>query len=69
MVRISKCKNEHNCPRAETCYRVHAEIEEPNYMKFYNLCKESNNYQWYWGMNQEIIPKEEGENNKENTNG
>jgi len=58
---LSMCKNiNNNCPKANSCHRFLAEkSEEQIFMKFHNICKESNNYKWYWEEKQEITVKVE----------
>lgn len=49
MADISMCQYD-QCLRHNSCYRFLAELNPQwqSYMKFQNICNESNNYQWYW---------------------
>ena len=54
------CENLYDCPKANSCHRFLADKSEDQvFIKFWNICKESNNYKWQWVINEELIIKEE----------
>jgi len=53
------------CPKSSNCLRFLAQPDEEQvYMRFYNICSESNSYQWYWQAPNELIKKEDDVNEK-----
>lgn len=60
MANLSMCKYD-KCIQKELCHRFNA-IPEPDnqqvYMRFENICLESNEYQWFWGDRSKLIKVE-----------
>jgi len=53
------CKHT-DCEKSSSCLRILAPPDtEQIYMKFYNICSESNSYQWFWQAPNELIAKKE----------
>ena len=51
-----------DCEKSSNCLRILAPPDvEQVYMKFKNICSESNQYQWYWQAPDNFIVKKEGD--------
>lgn len=55
-----------SCPKAKECYRFMAIPNEwQSYMEFQNICKESNDWQWFYVIDgkpvRELIEEKEGD--------
>ena len=54
------CRNE-NCIKSQECLRY--QRKEGEHILFENICKEENNYEWFWGFKYEIIKGDENNGN------
>ena len=66
MADISLCKFK-ECPKSKECYRFMAIPDKwQSYMEFKNICKEQNDYKWFWAIGGKTIRKEELPESEEN---
>lgn len=50
------CNNE-QCEKSSSCNRFLTKTNSnPVYIRFQNICREKNNYQWYWEVKSELVP-------------
>lgn len=65
MADISQCSFA-ECPKSSSCLRfLVPEDNSKVYMRFYNICRESNNFLWYWEVVKEFVKKEDDASLKE----